>query len=215
MCITLYFDCPCVYLLNGLKHLNEQRPNSSFWTKYLNNLSLLLTKEIDISHSFDWGLASQIGLDELIRYFLTYTHLDTSGVPLFVCRSWDKLFKFQEPAYREFLLELYSTVSYDPRKTPDDRTTFFFRLAGVSRECSAIELATKVGIYTADETRSVHFPTFLVDCVTTRPNDYNENTFRVEITRGVYIPSTGLGKMIRSTTYRLLHRFDFYVSHTS
>ncbi|CAI9278407.1 unnamed protein product [Lactuca saligna] len=133
--------------------------NDDTHSNYLNNLSLLLTKEIDIAPSFDWGMASRIGLDELIRNFLQYTHLDVSGVPLFVCR-----------------------VSYDPRKTPDDRTTFSFRLGGVSRECSTIELATRVEIYTADEMRNVHFPTFLADCVTTRPNDYNENTFWAEIT---------------------------------
>ncbi|CAI9278406.1 unnamed protein product [Lactuca saligna] len=133
--------------------------NDDTRSKYLNNLSLLLTKEIDIAPSFDWGLASRTGLDELIWNFLQYTHLDTSCAPLFICR-----------------------VSYDPRKTPNDRIAFSFRLCGVSRECNAIELATRVGIYTADETRSVHFPTFLADCVTTRPDDYNENTFWAEIT---------------------------------
>ncbi|CAI9274012.1 unnamed protein product [Lactuca saligna] len=117
--------------------------------KYVNNLSLLLIKEINVAPSFDWSLASQTGLDELIRNFLQYIHLDASGVSLF--------------------------------------------------ECSASELSTRVGIYTANETRSVHFLTFLVDCVTTRSNDYNENTFWAEITGGVYIPSTARGKMIRST----------------
>ncbi|CAI9260931.1 unnamed protein product [Lactuca saligna] len=131
--------------------------------RYSTNLSLLLTKEIDIAPSFDWEI--------------------------------------QEPVYREFLLEFYATVSYDPRKPLNDRTAFAFRLGGVSRECSVIELATRVGIYTADETRSVHFPTFLADCLTERPEDYNENTFWAEITGGIYTPSTARGGMIRSTTY--------------
>ena len=105
-------------------------------------------------------------------------------MPLFVSRGRDKLFRIQEPIYREFLLEFYSTVSYDPRKTPDGRTTFSFRLDGVSWECIAVELATRIGIYTADETRSVHFPTFIVDYLTGRLDEYNQNTFWAKITRG-------------------------------
>ncbi|CAI9268914.1 unnamed protein product [Lactuca saligna] len=174
-----------------------QTLNDATRERYVTNLSLLLTKEIDIAPSFDWELATRTGL---------YTHSDASGVDLFVCRGWARLFRIQEPVYREFLLEFYATVSYDPRKAPDDRTTFAFRLGGVSRECSVIELATRVGIYTADETRSVHFPAFIADCLTKRPDDYNENTFWAEITRGVYTPSTARGRMIRSTTYRMLHR---------
>ncbi|CAI9266114.1 unnamed protein product [Lactuca saligna] len=173
---------------------------------YVNSLSLLLTKEMDIVPSFDWDLATRTGLAALIQDFLQYTHSDASGVDLFMCQGWARLFRIQEPIYWEFLLEFYATVSYDPRKAPDDRTTFAFRLRGVSRECSVVELATRVGIYTANKKRSVHCPACLADCLTERPDEYNENTFWAEITEGVYTPSTARGRMIRSTTYRLLHR---------
>ncbi|CAI9266309.1 unnamed protein product [Lactuca saligna] len=119
-----------------------QTLNNATWARYVNNLSLLLTKEIDIAPSFDCELATQTGLAVLIKDFLQYMHSDASGVQLFVCQGWARLFRIQEPVYREFLLEFYATVSYDPRKTPDDRTSFSFRLGGVSRECSAVELAT-------------------------------------------------------------------------
>ncbi|CAI9285956.1 unnamed protein product [Lactuca saligna] len=119
----------------------------------------------------------QFPLDELIWDFLRCTHSDASGVPLFVCQGWDRFFRIQETVYREFLLEFYATVSYDPRKTPDNRMTFSFRTGGVIWECSAIELATRVGIYTVDEMRSVHFPAFLADCLTGQLDDYNQNTF--------------------------------------
>ncbi|CAI9294739.1 unnamed protein product [Lactuca saligna] len=152
------------------------------------------------------GLRPATGLAALIQGFLQYTHSDASGVDLFVCQGWAHLFRIQDPVYREFLLEFYATVSYDHRKALDDRTTFAFRLGGVSRECSVIELATRVGIYTADETRSVHFLAFLADCLTERPDNYNENTFWAEITGAVYTPSAARGGMIRSTTYRMLHR---------
>lgn len=62
-------------------------------------------------------------------------------------------------------MEFYSIVSFDPGKTPDDRAVFSFRIGGVSRECSANELSIRVRVYTSDETRNVHFPTFLADCV--------------------------------------------------
>ncbi|CAI9283981.1 unnamed protein product [Lactuca saligna] len=130
-----------------------QTLNDATRARYVTNLSLLLTKEIDIAPSFDWELATRIGLAALIQGFLQYTHSDASGLDLFVCQGW--------------------ALSYDPRKASDDRTAFAFRLGGVSRECSVIELATRVGIYTADETRSVHFPTFLADCLTEWPDDYN------------------------------------------
>ena len=77
----------------------------------------------------------------------------------------------QEPVYWEFLQEFYATISFDLMKTPDDRTTVSFRLGGVSRECSAIEFSVRVGVYTFDKTRIVHFPKFLVDCVIGQPND--------------------------------------------
>ncbi|CAI9284781.1 unnamed protein product [Lactuca saligna] len=183
-----------------------QTLNDATRVRYVTNLSFLLTKEIDIAPSFDWELATRTGLAALIQGFLQYTHSDASGVDLFVCQGWAHLFRIQEPVYREFLLEFYATVSYDHRKALDDRIAFAFRLGGLSRECSVIELAIRVGIYTADETRSVHFPAFLVDCLTERPDDYNENTFWAEITGAVYTPSTARGGMIRSTTYRMLHR---------
>ncbi|CAI9278760.1 unnamed protein product [Lactuca saligna] len=173
-----------------------QTLNDATRARYVNNLSLLLTKEIDIGPSFDWELATQNGLAVLIQDFLQYTHSDASRVPLFVCQEWARLFRIQAPVYWEFLLVFYATVSYEPRKAPDDRTTFSFRLGGVSQECCVIELATRVGIYTTDETRSVHFPVFLADCLTDRPNDYNENTFWAEITGGVYTPYTARGRMI-------------------
>lgn len=102
-------------------------------------------------------------------------------------------------------MEFYNTISYDPRKTPDDRTTISIQLGGISRECSVIKIAIRLGVYTLDETRSILFPTFLVDCVTGQPEDYNENKFWAAISGGVYTPSTARGKTIRSTTYRLLH----------
>ncbi|CAI9274852.1 unnamed protein product [Lactuca saligna] len=110
--------------------------------RYVNNLRLLLTKEIDIAPLFDWELATQTGLAALIHDFLQYKNSDASGVHLLVCQGWARLFRIQEPVYQEFLLEFYATVSYDPRKTPNDRTSFSFKLGGVSRECSVIELAT-------------------------------------------------------------------------
>ncbi|CAI9304105.1 unnamed protein product [Lactuca saligna] len=183
-----------------------QTLNDATWAHYVTNLSLLLTKEIDIAPSFDWELATRTGLAALIQGFLQYTHSDASGVDLFVCQGLAHLFQIQEPVYREFLLVFYATVSYDPRKAPDDRITFSFRLGGVGQECSVIELATRVGIYTADETRSVHFLAFLANCITERPDDYNENTFWAEITGVVYTPSTARWGTIRSTTYRILHR---------
>ena len=95
----------------------------------------------------------------------------------FVCRSWEKMFKIHESVYQEILLEFYATFPFDPRKTPDDKTTISFLLGGMSRECSAIELELRVGIYTFNEMRNVHFSKSLVDCVTGRPTEYNENVF--------------------------------------
>ena len=43
-----------------------QTLNNETWAKYVNNLSLMLTKEIDIAPSFDWELAAQTGLAALI-----------------------------------------------------------------------------------------------------------------------------------------------------
>lgn len=52
----------------------------------------------------------------------------------------------------------------------------------------------------ADETRNVHFPTFLANCIIGRHAGYNDNTFWDKIIGGVYIPSTARGEMTSSTT---------------
>lgn len=117
---------------------------------------MLFHKEIDIAPSFDWVLVAQTGLDDLIRDFLTYTYLDACGVPLFTC-DWDRLFRVQESIYKEFLMEFYAIIAFNPTKALGDRIIISFRLCGVSRECSTTELATRVGIYIVDETRSIHF----------------------------------------------------------
>lgn len=116
--------------------------------RYLKKLSLLITKEIDITPSFNWGLASQTGVDD-IRNFLQYTLLDASGVCLSVCRGWERLFRIQEPIYWEVLMEFYSIVSFDPRKSPDASRAFSVQLGGMIRECNAIEFVVRVGVYTA------------------------------------------------------------------
>lgn len=43
--------------------------------------------------SFNWGLASQNGCNELIGDLFTYNHLDAGRVPLFVCHGWERLFR--------------------------------------------------------------------------------------------------------------------------
>ncbi|XP_023758787.1 uncharacterized protein LOC111907237 [Lactuca sativa] len=180
--------------------------NPATLTKHQERLSTLLGKRIDIAPYCDWEFAAQYGIDVLIRDFLTYTHMDVGGMPMFTCRGWDRLFRIQEPVYREFLLEFYATVAFDPTKPLNDRTAFPFRLGGVSRECSAIELAIRVGVYTIDETRTPHFHNFLSSCVVGTHEEYNENDFWAQLTGEVYVPSSARGSMIRSTTYRLLYR---------
>ncbi|XP_023756266.1 uncharacterized protein LOC111904775 [Lactuca sativa] len=163
-------------------------------------------KELILHHILTGNLQPNMGLMSSSGIFLTYTHLDAGGVPLFTCRGWDRLFRIREPVYREFLLEFYTTVAFDPIKPLNDRNAFSFQLGGVSRECSAIELAIMVGVYTADETRTPHIRDFLSSCIVGTHQEYNENTFWAQLTGEVYVPSSARGSMIRSTTYRLLHR---------
>ena len=47
-----------------------------------------------------------------------------------------------------------------------DQSIFYFRLGGVSRSCSLIDLGRRLGIYTAEETLCPHFYAFLDSCIT-------------------------------------------------
>lgn len=96
-------------------------------------------------------------------------------VYLFTDCGWDNLFRVKEPAYGDFLLDFFMTVTFDPIKAYDDRTAFSFRLCGISRECSMIKIAIRVGIYTKAQTRSIHFRKFLSTCITSSPRDYSES----------------------------------------
>lgn len=50
------------------------------------------------------------------------------------------------------------------------------------------------------------FRDFLGACVRGTHEDYSKSVFWAELTSGGYVPSTTRGNMIRSNTYRLLHR---------
>ncbi|KAI3690337.1 hypothetical protein L2E82_48326 [Cichorium intybus] len=124
--------------------------------RYFGELAKIYKKDIHVPPSLDWDFAATVGLDHRLAPFTTKIHATTG----FTCHAWDKLFHIQEPIFREITLEFISTVQFDQHKELMDRTAFSFRLGGVSRECSVLDLGIRLGLYTREETVFPGFSTF-------------------------------------------------------
>lgn len=72
----------------------------------------------------------------------------------------------QEPVYRDPSLEFFSNVKFkEPMVDPIFARALAFHLGGEYRECSLVEIAWRIGLYTEDETIAQNFPLFLLDYV--------------------------------------------------
>ncbi|KAI3500397.1 hypothetical protein L1887_36218 [Cichorium endivia] len=128
------------------------------------------TRPVLPSICFDRALLTQMGLwDQLLPFLhLTWTHLE--GAFTFTCQDWERHMAMTDDiAYKELMLEFFSTCVYTLVSREPRANLVRFRLGGQSRECTLWEFARKTGIYTEAEVGSIHFPPFLTACFSDHP----------------------------------------------
>lgn len=103
------------------------------------------------------------------------------------------------------ILEFSSTCTWGPRVDDFSQQTITFRLAGVHRECTVLELAWRAHIYTEEETADPHFLPFLAACTTHLDEGVTEAAIWVEIIN-IAFTTSATASTIRSPIDRLLHR---------
>ncbi|KAI3739927.1 hypothetical protein L2E82_30341 [Cichorium intybus] len=170
--------------------------------RYFGELAKIHKKDIHVPPSLDWDFAATVGLDHRLAAFTTKIHA-ASG---FTCHAWDRLFHFQEPIFREITLEFISTVHFEQHKELTDRTAFSFRLGGVSRECSVLDLGIRLGLYMREETVSPRFSTFFEACLKHQPEEFHLVYVWRLLADEVFNSHTAVESRTRSPVHRLLHR---------
>lgn len=168
----------------------------------MGELARIHKKDVHVPPSLDWEYAATIRLHHRLAPFTTKIHAATG----FTCHAWDTLFHFQEPIFREITLEFLSTVQFEQYRDLSDRTAISFRLGGVSRECSVMELGIRLGLYTREETASPMFSTFFEACHRIPPEEFRLADVWGMLANEAYDSHTAVESMLRSPVHRVLHR---------
>lgn len=176
--------------------------NNARRQRYLGELAKIHKKDIHVPPCLDWEYAATIGLHHRMAPFTTKIH----GATGFTCHVWDRLFHFQEPIFKELTLEFLSTVQFEQYRELSDRTALSFRLGGVSRECSVMELGLRLGLYTREEIVLPIFSTFFEACLRIPPAEFRVADVWGALANEAYDSHTAVESMLRSPVHRVLHR---------
>ncbi|KAI3740491.1 hypothetical protein L2E82_30940 [Cichorium intybus] len=179
-----------------------QTINNARRQRYMGELAKIHKKDIHVPPCLDWEYAATIGLHHRMAPFTTKIH----GATGFTCHAWDRLFHFHEPIFRELTLEFLSTVQFEQYKELSDRTALSFRLGGVSRECSVMELGLRLGLYTREEIALPIFSTFFEACLRIPPAEFRVADVWGTLANEAYDSHTAVESMLRSPVHRVLHR---------
>lgn len=172
-------------------------------------ITRLMGQKFEFAHFLDWGVAEEFGLTARFGDVQTRRFHDNVGNLLFTCHGWNRLFAMQETVYMELCWEFFATVQFNKDSTNyDDQSVFSFRLGGIYRRCSIIDLARRLGLYTVEEIAGEHFRPYLQSCIVGKPHEYNQDEFwaSIAIVRGAYPPRSARERDFRSPITKLLHR---------
>ncbi|GJZ40765.1 hypothetical protein Tco_0587651, partial [Tanacetum coccineum] len=134
--------------------------------------------------------------------FFNFINTDTFSGP-----QWVKLFQINEPIFRELVREFFASFEFDasPCRYEPLHKGVTFRLGGVEREMSLLELGWRVGLYSKGESRDVATLSGLREAETV---NYTRLThlFWPSIGDGRYNVGNTKAKSIRNPRIKLAHR---------
>lgn len=110
------------------------------------------SKQFSIPQSLNWRTADDLGLTVLLESVLTLYLHDEIGLVTFVSHAWCHVLGFQETIFREHVIDFIFTVWFNryTRIWLED-STLSFRLGGVARSYSMIELGWHLEIYHVED----------------------------------------------------------------
>ncbi|GJT33621.1 hypothetical protein Tco_0924040, partial [Tanacetum coccineum] len=112
------------------------------------NYNNLARRSIHPGDVVDWDFLSNKGL---ARPFFNFINTDTFSGP-----QWVNLFQTNEPIFRELVHEFFASFEFDatPCRYEPLHKGVTFRLGGLEREMSLLELGWRVGLYSERESRN-------------------------------------------------------------
>lgn len=172
--------------------------------EFLRKLRNLRGREIIPSHVLDWELAIENGLDKQLEP-LSRQECTEGGFVKFLDTAWWKIFHINEPTYTELVLEFLSTLNVDKLREEGTPDIISFWLNGIERECSLMEFAERIELYTPQVARSHEFCNFISQCCRKFLPEFNATTFWPTIGDGYYSRFDRFEGHIRSPAHRMLH----------
>jgi len=221
-----YFDRPDDYPVEKVKPTRAStvmKPESHPWLQfrdvekhrkihYMNKLAEIQDYPVAKPKIVDWHLLERLGV---LREILDMIHtpglnpdLRLEAVPM-----WERVFKQNSPAHREWCLEFYSTLNVEQVIEARELTmkqTIHFRLGGRDRHCTVFGFAYLTGMLSAAEMREAWTREFLLR------GDFDSSKFHDQRTFDEYwFDISGIASFdsrtskqnhIRSKRLRILHK---------
>lgn len=123
----------------------------------------------------------------------------------FICYGWERLFKIQEPIFKELSVEFFSTTIFKFNGDVNDKGAHNFRLKGKDHECSTIELSWRSGIYDRLDAIILTFTTFLNESFVSLPKELFVQDLWFCLANGTYNKDGTLANLINSPAHRFIH----------
>lgn len=139
-------------------------------------------------NELNWTWLKQVGLANSLNPYLIKVFMQ-NGVQI-TFDGGRRLFRIQEPIYRELCLEFFSTVTFRGGDDYYESNALTFCLGGEYRECSMADLGWRMGLYGQSLVKTEAFGTFYDSCCQVFPDGMNLANWWTTIANNVYIPST-------------------------
>ncbi|GJS15076.1 hypothetical protein Tco_0409548 [Tanacetum coccineum] len=163
------------------------------------NYNNLVGHSIHPGDVVDWEFLSNKGL---AQPFFNFINTDTIFGP-----QWVNLFQINEPILRELVREFFASFEFDA--TPCTYESLYkgviFRLGGVEREMSLLELGWRVGLYSEGESKDVVTLSGLRGAETVN-STHLTHLFWPSIGDGGFNVGNTKAKSIRNPRIKLAHR---------
>ncbi|KAJ9556996.1 hypothetical protein OSB04_011610 [Centaurea solstitialis] len=124
--------------------MNDPTLNKNQNTELCDTLNRIASRQIVILRRADWELLQTLGVDNRVRAILDKHAMGENGQEYFIYNACDRVFRIDEPLYRELILEFVTSFVFDANKAIIDchEPCMTFRLGGIWRTLSLANFVT-------------------------------------------------------------------------
>ena len=175
------------------------------------HLSRMEDRPFGIIVSLDTSLDETQALLSRVQEFTSHSSYDATRDDYFSDHSFTRLVRSRDQVFPVLCYEFFSTAFMD-LESPDygSDTYISFRLGGVSRSCSLLEFAHRLGLYTETEIADPRLLPYLQSATTFSNADFDLPTFWPQVANGVYhseVPVSSLRDPVLRFLLRLVMSF--------